>query len=52
MSKRELKERRSEERYVPPLMIMRTITHSGVHASGKDGGTGEALPRENHVRTT
>ena len=33
----------------PPLMIMRTITHSTVYALGKNGGTEEALPREDHV---
>ena len=33
----------------PPLMIMRTITHSTVCALDKNGGTEEALPREDHV---
>ena len=36
--------------HTPPLMIMRTITHTIVSALGKNGGTGAAPPREGHVR--
>ena len=44
---------RVEEENIPPLMIMRTMTHPAVRALGKNGGTGRGAAtratRDGHV---